>query len=543
MKKICLLLSFTFTLFIAGCSEDDTSPAEPVSKVEAEKVFNEVVKPQEDNYNLLMNLFTQMDTVSAMDSVLKVFLKDPLVDWGTADKQGIAVQYKSGIRGGIFIEPKDSIKGKTFQPHHIDRLREKVRPIKKGVPGSKKTIILSASYEGSFMWWSYEVFQNWKDRFPFAGYQQPLIYINENVTLERFTNLDDYGIIRLDSHGWAWPKKTNIKEVYFITGEPWSVITFYKYEPEIKSGEIPIIKSSGSSNVLGLSPQFISEYNDFSGGNTLIYSGFCFSYLGSWPETMIHTAGAGGYFGYDWEVRCSYDAIWCCDLFMDLTDKSKVPPLTTGDWMNNGGQKWYWYSPDNRAVYIKYLGDPDLALIESKVEVNLSQINEVSCDIYPIIDWSCGDSRTNLTIHKIRQPVNISGYNFEIEWNEMRTFTGSVDVQDIGKLTLKFDSTFTKIQSFYATNTYHFQADSAKLAQYGYPNTKVQTYSGHDLPIWVNEPTQSRYIYGLSGSDAADYLDLLECAYSFPDGSDCSIYTYEFTDEVLQMIRLDFHIK
>ena len=543
MKKIFLLLSFTFCLFFAGCSEDDSSPAEPVSKVEAEKVYNEVVKPQEDNYNLLMNLFTQMDTVSAMDSVLKVFLEDPLIDWGVAGEQGIAIQYKSGIRGGLFIDTKDGTKGKAFQPHHFGTIGEEVSEAQKVIPGSKKTIILTTCYSGSFIYWIDQIIENCNDRFPFAGYQQPLIYKNEEVNFEKFKNLDNYGIIRFDSHGWAWPNKHNIEEVYIMTGEPWSVVTFYNYEPDIKSGEIPIIKSIGNMTVFGLSPEFISKYNDFTSDTTLIYGGFCYSYLGSWPETMVHSAGAGGYFGYDWEVLASYDTQWCNGLFMDLTDMSKVPPLTTGDWMNNDVQKWYWNYKNNRAVYIKYLGYPDLALIESKIEIDLSQVNEVSCDVYPTIDWSCGDSRPNLTVHNIRQPVSISGYDFEIEWNEMRTFTGSVDVQDIGKLTLKFDSTFTKIESFYATNTYHYQADSAKLAQYGYPNTKVQTYSGHDLPIWVNEPTQSRYIYGVSGSDAADYLDKLECAYSFPDGSECSIYTYEFTDEVLQMIRFDFHIK
>ena len=63
------------------------------------------------------------------------------------------------------------------------------------------------------------------------------------------------------------------------------------------------------------------------------------------------------------------------------------------------------------------------------------------------------------------------------------------------------------------------------------------------LPIWVNEPDFDRYIYGIQGSDAADYLSTLECKYEFPKGSSCSINKFEFTDETLQMIRFDFHIR
>jgi hypothetical protein len=151
--------------------------------------------------------------------------------------------------------------------------------------------------------------------------------------------------------------------------------------------------------------------------------------------------------------------------------------------------------------------------------------------------------KPNLAIHKIRRPVTIDKYEFELEWDEMRTFTGSVDVQDIGELKVKFDSSFTKINSFYAINTYHYQADSAKLAQYGYPESKTQIYSGHDLPIWVNDPAQSRYIYGLAGSNASLYIDDLQCDFYFPDGTVCSIYEYEFIDEVIDIIRFDFHIK
>jgi len=543
MKKTCLLLSLMFSLLYVGCSKDEPSPSEPASDAEAEKVYNEVVKPQEDNYNLLIDLFSQMDTLSAMDSILKVFLKDPSVDWGEVGAQGIAIQYKSGIRGGLFINPLRGELEAALSSDKSDQNNAISDDVQKVVPGSKKTIFLNASYSGSFIHWTDQIVEKCKDRFPLAGYQAPLIYKNEEVNIEKFMNLEDYGIVRFDSHGWAWPSSDKLTDVYIVTGEYWSITTFLKYAKDLISGDISILSQGASKSLFALSPEFISKHNNFKNDTTLIYGGFCYSYLGSWPEIMVNTAGAGGYFGYDWAVKSSKDMNWCMDLFNDLTDKNIFPPQTASKWMNNSVEKFYWNDDHDRNIYIKYWGYPDLALIKSKVKVDLSQITEVSCDVIPTIEWNCGELHPYLSIHKIRQPVKITAYQLDLEWEETRTFTGSVDVQDIGELRIKFDSTFTRIESYYASNTYNYMADSAKLAQYGYPNTKIQTYSGGNLPIWVNEPSQSRYIYGVSGSDASSYLDILECEYHFPDGSGCSIDDYEFTDDVMQMIRFDFHIK
>ena len=104
MKSLTTLALTSCVLFLFNsCNkEDDTSipPAPPV-----EEVNEVVINPQEERYDLFTDLVTTMDTASAIDSVLTLFLQDPNVSWAVSGRQGIAVKYKNGIRGGIFIDP------------------------------------------------------------------------------------------------------------------------------------------------------------------------------------------------------------------------------------------------------------------------------------------------------------------------------------------------------------------------------------------------------------------------------------------------------
>jgi hypothetical protein len=192
-------------------------------------------------------------------------------------------------------------------------------------------------------------------------------------------------------------------------------------------------------------------------------------------------------------------------------------------------------------THLKYQGNPDLALLKSNVRVDLTKINEVQCDLMPTIQWTC--YTPNLTVQKIVSQLKISSRKIHKDWNYETTFTGSIPVYLSGELYLEFNDTFENIDSFYVHNTWNFNAKDEDLQVYGYPNVKTQTYSGHDLPIWVNEPDSERYIYGVQGSEAINHISTLECSYQFPDGSSCSIKKFEFTDDVLQMVRFDFHIR
>jgi hypothetical protein len=52
-------------------------------------------------------MISQMDTIQAIDSIANLISLDENVDWVETSAQGIAILYKNGVRGGLFINPKD----------------------------------------------------------------------------------------------------------------------------------------------------------------------------------------------------------------------------------------------------------------------------------------------------------------------------------------------------------------------------------------------------------------------------------------------------
>ena len=365
MKRKFFFLFIPLIICLSCNDNANDNPSESKPKSEAEKIFTEVVEPQEENYTTLLNLLTEMDTMAAMDSVLQIFLQDTLVDWGEVGKQGIGIQYKNGIRGGIFLDPLDS-PDSLIEQTYFNKLPKEFENYKVNNtrPEAKKTIFLNPTY-WERKYWADLIIQNYNDRLPAAGYEKPVVYKNSEVTIDKYKNLSGYGIVHIYSHGWAWPSEKDIKEVYLMTGESYSNATFENYVDDILNGDIPIV-ALRDNNTYWVSPEFIAKHNNFLADTTLIYGGFCYSYLGNWPGTMINTANAGGYFGFDWWVWTHHNAKWNLDLMMNLSDTSQNPPFTTSNWMNSDFQKWYWNYEDDRPVYIKYLGYPDLSLVKEE---------------------------------------------------------------------------------------------------------------------------------------------------------------------------------
>jgi|GEM_PF-3475727 len=105
-NKGMFLALFLVAFFFIRCGADHAPTAAKISAA-AEQIRSEIVKPQEKNDQRLDTLLTRMEPLAAMDSVLALFLKDTLVAWGKTSSQGIAIQSKNGIRGGIFLDTDD----------------------------------------------------------------------------------------------------------------------------------------------------------------------------------------------------------------------------------------------------------------------------------------------------------------------------------------------------------------------------------------------------------------------------------------------------
>ena len=357
-----LLLPSLFLLF-TFCG--DKNPTQHQASEESKAIYQTVVLNQQEKYEVFETLIAEMDTVSALDSVRTLLEQDSLVAWAEIGEQGIAIQYENGIRGGIFIDPLDDLEeGNENFEMPLGKVGYNRSELTNQVPKTKKAIFINPSY-----WerkkYADRLIKNYHDYLSNAGFELTQIYKNSQATVERFTQLGDYGLIHIYSHGWAWPKKDNILEIYLQTGEAFSLETCETYLDDLYEDDIMIAYSKSEKKTLFLvSPQFIAKYNQFSENKPLFYGGFCFSTLGNWPSVMHDEAEVGGYFGFDWAVDTRANAYWNFRLIQTLTDTANGAAYTVNNWMNNNLLKHYQSKKHNRQVNLVYTGKSDLALMQ-----------------------------------------------------------------------------------------------------------------------------------------------------------------------------------
>ena len=358
--RALLLLGLVSALFLAACSSDD-GPAAPDREpaYTAEEVEAMIVQPQTDRKTVLDDLIGGgMSQMAAADSVVQLFLADPNVATAEADSHGIGVLYANGMVGGIVWDPQDA----PEQPGpELLRHDTPLGATAAGKATPKEAVFLNSHYSDRTAY-ADPIRDNYGNLLEDAGYGVLNVFLDDDVTLEQYTQLGGHRIVHIYSHGCAWPTKENLQEVYLLSGESFSLDTYTTYWEEVEDGKLALMLWGGEGNKFLVSPQFISKHNNF-GSDTLIYGGFCFSFLGSWPE-MFAMEGAGGYFGFDWSVYTSYNAAWNRDLIALLLDTSADPPNTVNDWYNNDMVKWYRDTGADRIVHINYQGEQMLTLLD-----------------------------------------------------------------------------------------------------------------------------------------------------------------------------------
>jgi hypothetical protein len=364
MKK---LLTYSLLVFISflftNCPE--TSDSDYPDDVRA--AIQTVTSSQEDYFNTFSELLQKTDTSSAKDSITKLLLSDPDVEWAVPNITGINIQYKSGIKGGLFLGSRGENDGEDNLADIVfARNRTSAGNLKStltdayNVPPTKRTAIICPVY------YEFEpavdtLAEHHDRQFKRTDFWQPELEYGSHASVEKFTFLQKYGVIILYSHGCPWPSDKNIKEVYLQTGELVNGGTNSRYWKYINEGEIPILHGY-SGNVYFVGPAFIKNYNYMKNDSTLIYGGFCFSNLGTWPEAILET-GAAGYFGFDWSVATNKCDKYQYILFEALTDTTLPRPFTCQTFMNMLGALNSYYDKEyKRNVTLIYSGDPDLAM-------------------------------------------------------------------------------------------------------------------------------------------------------------------------------------
>ncbi|MCX6149711.1 MAG: PKD domain-containing protein [Ignavibacteriales bacterium] len=368
MKKRIFIFIFAIVLVaFSSCKKDDNG----VQPTENEPTFTDNIKTLQDKEDdLLSTLLAVQDTASALDSVLKVFLKDTTVLSGEVNSQGIAIKYKNGIIGGIFIDPED---GQPLKSNLLKTISLIPADINSFSPTSKKTIFINPHYSDRLNE-ANQILNLYNTIFPKIGYNPPLTFLDNTATIDVMTNLEGYGIIHIYSHGWAYPKKKSITNVYLMTGEEVNSVTNKKYENELLNGNIPIIKIRkilggvhAGKTLYFLSPSFFSKKNDFSKDSTIVYGGFCFGFLGGWPNALIDVSKAGAYTGFTWRVRTDWNAELAQSIFDTLSNNSLKTSRTLDYWFTQTPTipKQLWDNEDKLFCKIQYAGHSDLTLWSS----------------------------------------------------------------------------------------------------------------------------------------------------------------------------------
>jgi hypothetical protein len=364
MKKL-----FSFILLLVICFSACKKNNEENKKWSDEEKasYNNVVNLQKQaaiNYHTWIKT---MDSLEVINKMKEFFLSDPSVQSATICSQGISVKYKNGMGGGLFLDPEDD-------PH----MKLKLKAIHKAcytpsqpehLVNRRNAILINPHYNDRYELTD-KLIAMYDTALPKAGFNPLMYYVNDEADVDLFTKLSGYGIIHVYTHGFAWPSKYELKDVYIMTGEDENIETGEKYWKELRNEDILVVghvsgddPSQIDDPVYFLSEKFITEHNDFSKDTLLFYGGFCYGGLGQWgnlPKSMA----AGAYFGADWSVETTWNCNWATNLINFMTDTTHSPQ-NPGEWMSSFVMdKEYWSEEFQRNVKILYYGDDNLALWE-----------------------------------------------------------------------------------------------------------------------------------------------------------------------------------
>jgi len=341
-----------------------------------EAYYNKVIDLQTEAGEKYTTWSQTMDSLEAVKKLQQFFLADSSVTSATIGSQGIAVQYSNGMRGGVFLDPQDGSGEETLNLGSPSKTSASSLNMKSWV-NNKTAIVLCPVYRSSWIPLIDEILDNYSMCLPKVGFTLNSVYKNQQAIVDRFTELSGYGIIDIDSHGYAWPENTRISEVYLQTGEVANLSTTLKYWKDVINGDLTVMLKS-FTQLYFLSPKFITSHNDFSKDTVLFIGGFCYSMLGKWSELRKSFAN-GTYFGFDWSVVAVTQKDWVVSLISCLCDQSTRPPYTPEKWMEESmPPKEYYRKDDKKWVHILYEGDPKLMLWKDVCAVETTPITNIT---------------------------------------------------------------------------------------------------------------------------------------------------------------------
>ncbi|MBU2624575.1 MAG: IPT/TIG domain-containing protein [candidate division Zixibacteria bacterium] len=373
--KQAVLIGVVTLVVIWGCSEKVSEPPEDTSNREV--TLQRILDFQTEMGSLLHSLLDQMDTVLAKQLVLTAILKEPsLVAKAVINSQGIAIEYTSGHIGGIMIDAED-----MANAHEQSGARkESISTISletRDMPLSRKSAFLCPIYSDRKDF-ADAVISAANENLWKAGFDEFELYLDDNCGLDRFADIEGYGVVHIYSHSFAWPAKDRIENIFLMTGDTASLELDQIYADELSSAKICLIYIPGKGNTIFVSPRFISSHNDFSNDLSIIYLGFGYGFLGKWPLEMRYNAKAGAIISYDWRVFAERNRDWACGFYEVMTDTSRFKDMSIKDWYESIETRYLdsleTLPPLPRWTAIRYHGISDLSFWKALRLISVSPL-------------------------------------------------------------------------------------------------------------------------------------------------------------------------
>jgi hypothetical protein len=537
MKRGCyftaLYLSILLTLTFSACKKEKSNPFDDKAKQE----YEAVISLQQESVDVLAGFKTTMDSTAAVQALAQWLRDTSLVESVVVSSQGLSVKYTNGSWGGILLDPKRYDEQPVSAEYLKDRPEINSAGHLKNLPTSKKAFFLAASIS-EFPSANIRQDNSWSNTFKNLGYGYDNI-LGSAVDLNCLAGIRDLGsVLCLDSHGYAWPADNQLSEVYFVTGEKANLQSTTKYYQDIVDHDILLLQSINEPTVTyGISPGFITKYNDFSQDTVLFYGGFCYSYLGNWPS-LTDACASGTYFGFDWIVGSNKCTDWAIDLVDHLADQNAPNPWTVEDWMTSSPIAKQYFDPDlNKTISIQYNGNSALTLW--KPAQGNGTIISTSSDGAPVIipGYTCSDYilKCNLTGPL---PSNL-GYNWEFgdgtssyytvndnlclfhHWPNAQSYTVRVTVTDI--------------------NTYTIISELTKVVNFIDPDYLPQLTAWKSLNVDFG-PTESIHLSSGTGMYVG-YFYFQSHTYSTPlTWTDSSFYSRNYYDDDQEIITMEGNV-
>jgi hypothetical protein len=433
MKFVLLIVSLVAlcACILASCNSNGSSVSPSAQLTpEEEREYTTVLDLQQRGVALFAQLVASTDTATAIDSIARFVRTDTAVQSAVAGSQGVAIQYKSGINGGIFLLPGDL---EQSLPESLRTLSDpvgmpaKLPGIRTIVPSSRRAALLDPHYfERRAL--TDTIIARYNRWIPQIGYDPLETYLNSDAGLDKFEHLSDhgYGFIQIYSHGWAWPEETAIEKVYLMTGEVINTTMLLRYRDQIwREKAIAIMTGSDNIHRFWISYDFVRTRWDFERDSSIIYGAYCYSGLGGW-DSLRYKNGAAGHLFVDWAVASDWCTYWGRSFIMEMTDTTRPVAMTAAEWIVYQSQPRGYTDKQGHSVRLWLTQRDEVALWHRdnpladvrSMSITLGGFNVTYTGSGCALPAPEGWGRTWNHV-----PCTFTGHTFETEWSDTAIWT------------------------------------------------------------------------------------------------------------------------